>query len=161
MRDQHWSTSPAALSMRQILFLKFKKKPDIRWFHHHSGTCGFRQRVCATAESQVLLFLLIPFFPLPFLLFQSTATFSLISVLSLSLHLSSVIFHGIAFLCFLLFQKCIPHSPWESCLFQFYHDNLLTSFFLEWCFSSAWSFSDVLCLTASCLCFQNINAFSL
>jgi len=87
------STSPAALSMREIVFLRLQKKPDIKWFHHLSSTCEFRQRVCATAEAQVLLFLLIPlFFSLAFLLFQSTAIFSLTSVLSLSVHLSAEFF---------------------------------------------------------------------
>lgn len=57
-----------------------------------SSICEFRQKVCAMAksQSQVLLFLSICFgFYLEFLLLQSTATFSFISVLSLSLHLSS------------------------------------------------------------------------
>lgn len=76
--------------------------------------------------------------------FSCSLQLLLVSYLSLSLHLSSKFLSmALHFYASCLFTN-ILHT--ESCLFQFHHDNLFTSFFLEWCFSSAWSFSDLLCL---------------
>lgn len=90
-RDQHWITPPVAPFMRQILFFRLKKAPGINSFHHLSSACEFRD-FCATAESQVQCFLLIPFF---FLYHSFSFSLQLLSVSYLSchsLHLSSKFF---------------------------------------------------------------------
>lgn len=63
---------------------------------------------------------------------ESSFPFSLLSVFYPCCHccftVIYVLFHGITFLCFLLFFKHIPCKPWEICLFHFHHNNLLIFF---------------------------------
>lgn len=87
------------------------------------------------------------FFSLEFLLLQSTATFSFISVLSLSLHLSpkflSMALHFYASCSSTNMFHIAPERAVSSTSIM---STYSLSFFLEWCFSTVWSFSDPLCL---------------